>query len=227
MHRALHHPLCTGLLVTGCAWPAAASASKNTVPQQRTAAQLAKDLSAFRSQVQTAGRAYDNALHALENTGSRIKSTDRRITAESDRRAAAEARLGGRVAAMYRTNEAATVTTFLLGATTFDDFITRADLIEMIGERDAALIKEVKDTRARLEASRRALVQDRSSQAAELIVFKNKRNALNNELGAVQAKYALLLGQLAAAMAREKAAGPMTWAPKGPNGVCFPWRGAN
>lgn len=226
LQRILRIALCGVLVAAAFTWPAPASAvSNSTAAKQRTAAAIAKDLAAVRAKLQTAGRAYDNALHALENTGSKIKSTDRRIKQESERLAAAEALLGERVAAMYRTDDDANAMTFLLGSTTFDDFITRADLIEMIGERDASLILDVKNTRAKLEASRSNLQKARSSQAAELKVFKTKRNTLNSELGAVQAKYQRLLGELAAAMAREKASGKITY--KGPNGMIFPVRGAN
>ena len=80
LHRMLRIALCTVLVAAAFTWPAPASAvTKSTAAKQRTAAAIAKDLAAVRAKLQTAGRAYDNALHALENTGSKIKSTDRRI----------------------------------------------------------------------------------------------------------------------------------------------------
>lgn len=228
MQRSLRIVLSIAVVTLALAWPSPVLAvSKSTAAKQRSAAEIAKDLAAARAKLTSAGRAYDSALRALDNTGGKIKSTDRRIKQESQRLATAEALLGERVAAMYRTNDDANAMTFLLGATTFDDFITRADLIELIGERDATLIKDVKDTRDRLEASRASLQKSRSTQAAQLKTFKSKRDALNSQLNAVQAKYSRLLGELAAAMAREKAAGRITWAPKGPNGMVFPVRGAN
>jgi murein DD-endopeptidase MepM/ murein hydrolase activator NlpD len=177
--------------------------------------------------VSKAGGQYDRSLRALENTSSRIKTTDRRIKAESARLAAAEVLLGERVAAMYRTDQESDAMMFLLGSTTFDDFITRADLVEMIGDRDASLVSEVKETRANLERNKAGLVKDRSSQAAQLSNFRKQRDALQRQLGSVQAKYARLLGELSAVMARERAAGSITWTPKGPNGMVFPVRGAH
>jgi len=226
--RALRIAVCLALAAACLVVPPPAFAAKSsTAAKQRSAAAVAKELAAVRAQVAKAGGAYDKALHSLENTGGRIKATDRRIKQESQRLDAAEALLGQRLASMYRSDDDADAMTFLLGATTFDDFITRADLIQLIGERDAALVKEVKETRARLESSRAKLQQDRKSQAAQLAVFKKQRNTLNNQLGAVQARYARLLGELSAAMARERASGKLTYVPKGPNGMVFPVRGAN
>jgi murein DD-endopeptidase MepM/ murein hydrolase activator NlpD len=193
----------------------------------RTAAAIAKDLATVRSKVKNAGNQYDKALNALENTDDRIKATDKRMKSETKNLANAEALLGERLAAMYRTGDEMGMLTFMLGATTFDDFITRADLIQMIGDRDAALVSQIKDTRARLERNRRTLEKDRSTQAADLAVFKKRRAALQTELQKVQAQYARLLGELAAAMERERAAGKITYAPRGPNGMVFPVRGAH
>jgi murein DD-endopeptidase MepM/ murein hydrolase activator NlpD len=193
----------------------------------RTAAQIANELSAVRAKVKTAGNQYDKALNALENTDDRIKATDKRMKSETKSLANAELLLGDRAAAMYRTGDEMGMLTFMLGATTFDDFITRADLIQMIGDRDAALVSQIKDTRARLERNRRALEKDRSTQAADLAVFKKRRSALQTQLQKVQAQYARLLGELAAAMERERAAGHSTYTPKGPNGMVFPVHGAN
>lgn len=219
--------LCIALLTSSVVHTATATAATSTASKQRSAAAIAKELAAVRGQASSAGREYDRSLHALENTTGRIKSTDRRIKQESDRLAAAETLLGERVAAMYRTDQESDAMLFLLGATTFDDFITRADLVELIGDRDAALVGEVKETRASLERNKAALEKDRSSQASEVANFKKRRDALQRQLGAVQARYARLLGELSAAMAREKAAGMSTWLPKGPNGMVFPVRGAH
>lgn len=193
----------------------------------RSAAQIAKELAAARAKVKTAGNQYDKALNALENTDDRIKATDKRMKTETRNLANAEVLLGERVSAMYRSGDEMGMLTFMLGAATFDDFITRADLIQMIGDRDAALVSQIKDTRARLERNRRDLAKDRSKQAADLAVFKKRRDALQTQLQKVQAQYARLLGELAAAMAREKAAGHLTYMPKGPNGMVFPVRGAH
>ena len=124
---------------------------------------------------------------------------------------------------MYRSGEEVDVTSFLLGATTFDDLITRADLVSLIGTRDAELIRTVKDTRANLESNRAKLIADRKTRLAEYTVFKKRRAELAKQLAGVQATYNKLLGELSAARLR---AGKTIY-PAGPNGMVFPVRGVH
>jgi murein DD-endopeptidase MepM/ murein hydrolase activator NlpD len=212
--------LSVGVAVVTLAGPAVSSGAS-----ARTAYQIAKELAAVRAQVKGAGSQYDRALNGLERTDGKLRTTDKKIKAESAELAAAESALGERVAAMYRTEDQLGVLSFLLGSTTFEDFITRADLIQIIGDEDAALIRSVKDQRAKLEKTRSELAGQRSVQKADVAAFKRKRDALQGQLNRVQSRYNRLLGELYAAMARERAAGKLTWTPPGPNGMVFPVRG--
>jgi murein DD-endopeptidase MepM/ murein hydrolase activator NlpD len=214
-------------LIAACALVIACAIAPVPAYAARSAAAIASELAAVRGKVTTAGRQYDKALAALENTDDKIKSTDKRMKAEAKNLAGAEALLGERVSAIYRSSDEFGMLTFMLGATTFEDFITRADLVEIIGDRDASLVAAVKDTRSRLEQNRKTLSTSRKKQSADLAAFKKRRNALQTELQKIQAQYARLLGELAAAMEREKAAGHITYTPKGPNGMVFPVRGAH
>jgi murein DD-endopeptidase MepM/ murein hydrolase activator NlpD len=220
MRRTAISIIAVSVAVVIAGWPSAALAA-------RTAGQVAKDLAAARAEVTTVGRQYDRALLALENTESRLKATDKRLIKEEKGLAAAEALLNQRVETMYRNTQDADVMTFLLGATTFEDFVTRGDLIALIGEKDAGLVKSVKDTRATLQRNKRDLAVQRKAKASELATFKKKRAALLTKLSKVQGRYDSLLAELAEAMAREKAAGISTYAPRGPNGMVFPVRGVH
>ncbi len=215
------------LTAMAIALPEPGAAATKLANAQRSAKQIAAELAAVNAQSKSAGRKFDSALWNLENTDDRIKATDRRIKAESTRLAAAEVLLGERIAAMYRSGDDSGGAVFLLGASTFEDFITRADLVSMIGDRDAALVADVKATRASLQRNRAELTKTRQRQAVQTALFRKNRDVLNAKLNSVKTRYAILLGQLAAAMAREKAAGLITWAPKGPNGMVFPVRGTH
>jgi murein DD-endopeptidase MepM/ murein hydrolase activator NlpD len=176
---------------------------------------------------QTAGKQYDKALNRLENTDYRLKVTDKQLADEAAKLAAAEDLLNARASAMYRTGEEVDFVSFLLGANTFDDLVTRADLVSIIGGRDAELIRGVKETRANLQANRERLAKERKARASELAAFKKKRADLARKLSSVQGKYDQLLAELTAAMRREAAAGARTYYPPGPNGMVFPVRGAH
>lgn len=199
-----------------CAVPAPAHAA-------RSASDVAKDLAAVRARVQAAGKAYDQSLNRLEDTEYRIKVTDRQLAEEAAKLAAAEDLLNARAVAMYRTGEEVDVTSFLLGATTFDDLVTRADLVSTIGVRDAELIRSVKETRANLETNRAKLLKDREARAAEFASFKKRRDELNRQLAAVTGQYNKLLAELDSARKRQLG----SYSPPGPNGMVFPVRGSH
>lgn len=193
----------------------------------RSAAAVAKELASARSEVATVGRQYDRALAALEITDDKIEGTDKRLKKEQKKLEAAEALLNARVDTMYRNGDDAELIGVLLGATTFEDFITRADLVSKIGEKDAALVLDLKETRKRLERNKRDLAAQRKKRAADFAAFSKKRASLVSRLAKVQGRYDSLLQELAAAMERERASGRRTYYPKGPNGMVFPVRGAN
>jgi murein DD-endopeptidase MepM/ murein hydrolase activator NlpD len=204
------------LALLACAGPSGAFGA-------RSADTVARDLAATRAKVSTVGRQYDKALNQLENTDYRIRITDQKLAAEAAKLAAAEDLLNSRAAVMYRNGEEVDVTSFLLGATTFDDLVTRADMVSLIGTLDAELIRSVKDTRSNLEANRAKLVQDRKARLSEYTVFKKRRADLAKQLASVQGTYDRLLAEQSAARLRE---GKKIY-PAGPNGMVFPVQGVN
>ncbi len=219
MNRRLTAKLCVVCAAVLIALPTPAFA--------RSASQIRAELHAVEGKVQAAGRVYERSMHQLEDTRYRIALNDRRMRAQTRKLARSEKLLGQRMDAMYRTGDEAGMLAFLLGATTFEDFITRADLATMIGDRDASLVLHVKRTRVALARSRRELVVERRRQAVEAAAFRKKRDVLQRQLAGVQARYQRLLGELDAARQREMASGRTTWAPRGPNGMVFPVRGAH
>lgn len=188
-----------------------------------TVAETRKALERVRAEVRQAGREFDRALLALENTEDRIAATDKRMAAESKNLAAAEVLLGQRADSMYRGGGQAGVVEFVLGAASWEDFVTRLDYATLIATSDAGLVQNVKDTRARLARNKRDLEAARKTQAADVAVFKKKRAAVAARLRSKQAQYDKLLSELAAAMAREHP-GRGNY-PPGPNGQVFPVQG--
>jgi murein DD-endopeptidase MepM/ murein hydrolase activator NlpD len=153
--------------------------------------------------------------------------TDQRIAKASKRLRAAEKKLGRRADAIYRSGGQTSLIMFVLGAASFDEFITRADLMTRIGDTDAALVNQVKDTRRTLKASRVTMVAEVAKEKKQLTVFKARRDKLQAQFNAVQSRYSRLLAELAAQLEREKQAGHITYSPKGPNGMVFPVRGVH
>lgn len=188
-----------------------------------TIAQLKAQLAAIRAESVPAGNAYDDATTELENTQYRIKQTDARIKAQSKKLAAAENRLGGRADSMYREGGDDGLLSFVLGSTSWEDFVTRLDYITFIATSDASLVSEVKVTRANLQADRVQYAAEAKVQATQAATLKVKRDAMSAKLAAKMNEYNRVLAAIAAEMARQNPGGGAY--PPGPNGMVFPVRG--
>lgn len=222
MRRALPKVATSGLVVAAMAF-ACAIALMPGVAHAETVAQLKAQLAAIRAESQPAGAAYENATTDLENTQYRIKKTDARIKAATKKLAAAEEKLGSRADAMYREGGEDGVLSFVLGSTSWDDMVTRLDYITYIAAADAALVTDVKITRANLKADRAVYAADAVVQAKEAASLKVTRDAMFAKLAAKQSEYDRLLAKIAAQMALENPSGGVY--PPGPNGMVFPVRG--
>ena len=185
-----------------------------SVADAASVAQLREQLAALRKEAAPAGDAYESAVTNLENTQYRIKQTDARIKAASKKLTAAENTLGSRADALYREGGDLGVVEMILGATSWDDFITRIDYITMIASRDAALIKDVKDTRAGLQADRVKLVAESKVEKRDLAVASSRYNALQARLSSRKSAYDRVLAAISAQSGGKH--------PPGPNGMVFP-----
>jgi len=190
-----------------------------------TLAQLKAQLAAIRADSVPAGNEFDKAETQLENTQYRIKRTDARIKAQTKKLGTAEKRLGARADAMYREGADDGMLGFILGSQSWEDFVTRIDYVTIIASSDAALVDEVKVTRANLAKDRIQYVADAKVQTKEATALKVRYNALQSKLSAKQAEYNRVLGQIAAQMAKEHP-GKGSF-PAGPNGMVFPVRGVH
>ena len=185
--------------------------------------QLRQQLAALRAQAAPAGDAYDAAETTLENTLYRIKLTNARITAATKKLAASEKKLGSRADALYREGGEMGVFEFILGAESWDDLITRMDYATLIASSDAALVKDVKQTRAGLQADNVRLAKDAKAQTSDVAVAQKRKNAMDAALAAKKNEYDRVLAAIAAEMARTNPGGGSY--PPGPDGLVFPVRG--
>lgn len=188
-----------------------------------TLTQLRAQLEAIRRDVAPAGDAYESAATRLEDTQYRIKRTDARIKAQTKKLAAAEKRLGARADAMYRAGGEDSMVGFVLGSTTWADFVTRLDYVTLIASNDAALVGEVKTTRTGLQKDRAQYAADAKVQSKQVVALKARYDVLEARLATKRGEYDRVLGQIAAQMARENPAQGSY--PAGPNGMVFPVRG--
>lgn len=213
--RILATVLLIASLLVALAAPLAAPAPASAA----SVAELKAQLAALRKEASPAGDQFEKATTALENTQYRIKQTDKRVLAANKKLAAAEVVLGQRADSLYREGGDMGVFEFVLGASTWEDFVTRMDYITMIASSDAALIKDVKDTRAALKSDKAKLVADAKAEKKDLALAKQRRDALDRQLSAKSAAYDRVLAAIAAQSGGQH--------PPGPNGMVFPVRGVH
>jgi cell wall-associated NlpC family hydrolase len=84
---------------------------------------------------------------------------------------------------MYR-GGSVSVLDVLVGTTSFEDFMTRFDMLMRIGANDAALVADVKSLRAEVSSAKRALEQ----RASEQVTLRTKAQAKKDEIEASLAR---------------------------------------
>jgi murein DD-endopeptidase MepM/ murein hydrolase activator NlpD len=207
------------LVVAGLTFAPEASAA--------TAAELAKQVEALNDEVKAAGAEYDSAYWELHETEVRLEGLNNEVIQTQAQLELAEAAFADRAYAMYTRSED-DVLSFILGSTSFAEFATRVELFERLTSADAQAIADVKALRASYEAQVAEVEREVAQQERDVAALQDKKEALEGQLASKKREYERLQAQLAAAMAREAAAGRRTYTPpKGPNGMVFPVAGAN
>ena len=185
---------------------------------------LKSQLQALRDRVRASTDRYDAAETTLEDTQYRIKVADAKIRQETSRLDSAQKRLAIRADALYRGGGQSDMLDFLLGAATWEDFVTRLDLVTLVASSDAGLVSDVKATKLRLQAGRRQLAAEARVEAKHVSVTESRKIAMEGDLASRKADYDRVLGEVAAQYAREHPKAGSSF-PPGPNGMVFPVQG--
>ena len=187
---------------------------------------------AKRQQVDDATRKSDELSTDLELRGEELaqiedavaKTRKQIAVTEADLRQAdldqqhAEMLLGRRASSIYRNGPVDVVSVFV-GATDFQDFITRLDLMRRIGRSDASIVATVKDAKARVVTAQKSLearqaeqislrTQSRRKQAELVQTYANQQKfiaGLNGELKRLMAAERVRLERIAAEAAARAA----------------------
>lgn len=130
---------------------------------------------------------------ALDNTRADIQATEARLADAESRLSASQDLLEGRADAMYRggTSEFLNV---LLGTTSFEDFMTRLDYLNIITSSDAELIAQVKVDRDRVSQERTSLLNRESEEVA----LRGQAEARQREVAAAVDKQRAYVASLSA-----------------------------
>ncbi len=102
---------------------------------------------------------------AVEKTRQQISAAENDLKLATDDVNRSEALLNRRAMNIYRTGAVDMVAVFV-GATNFQDFVARIDLMRRVGRNDASLVASVKEARVRVATAKRALESREDEQVA-------------------------------------------------------------
>lgn len=193
------------------------------VASAQTAAQLKAQLDRVQARAAKAGRSFTAAYWELDETEVALAKTRARERKAKKKLAAARKQLNNRANAMYR-KDGLDVVGFLTGASSFEQFVTRADYVTRLGAADAFAVAEVKRLRRELGGEVRRLKAERRLRARRLAELRTRRDRLQSQLRSTQADYARLKRRLDAVRSGGSLPTGIASAPGG-NGMVFPVAG--
>lgn len=196
--------------------PATATGSKAS-----DAERLQKELKGIQDDLARAGREYDEAFWALDETEVSIQRLDEQLDATVAELNVAQEELNVRLNSMYR-SDPANYLSMLLGSVSFQDMVTRLDYLQRIGRSDAQVVRDYRELNQRLTDDRAALQAEFESRSRSVDALKQRRDALQSDFKSHEAEYARVKAELARVSGSSGSAGT-----PGANGMIFPVQGVN
>ena len=207
------------MLLVSClavAWPSPPAAL--AAPQ--SAEQLSAQLERLKRDTKEAGEDWDKAYWRLDEVEEKVEKTDKKIAKTKKELSAARGLLGVHACAIYRRNQISSLEV-VVGSASFEDLVTRLDLMRRIGQSDAQAVAEVKRVQAKLKKERAELSEEKRDAKKALTALKAERDKLQAKLKSKQAQFTKVKADLDAVRGGpNRPAGVASVA--GPNGMVFP-----
>jgi cell wall-associated NlpC family hydrolase len=167
----------------------------------QTLDQAKSDVDKLQQKLESEVERYKYACSKLEDTQGLIEENKAKLAQAEEKLAANKERLNERIRAMYvtRHNEFLDV---VVNAGNFDEFLVGLDLAKKVGQKDAQLVKDVKDAKAKLDAAEQSLAERKSEQQAAKIEIANSKAAVESDLSSAKGKLAGVEDQIRQAMAQ-------------------------
>jgi murein DD-endopeptidase MepM/ murein hydrolase activator NlpD len=191
-----------------------------SVAHAQSAAELESELASLKAQTKHAGDAWDHAAWTLDEADWQLAATNKKLAKTRKELAAAKLQLGSRVSQIYRRSTVGPIE-FLLGASSFEDFVRRMDYMRRVSAADAKSVSDVKVLQTRLVADRAALIKNQKVAAGALTSLKVQRDRLNAQLTAKQSEFKRVKAELDAVRGGPNRPSGQA-ATAGGNGMVFP-----
>lgn len=156
--------------------PGTSLAAPSDDKQAEADAALAQ-LNAMQSELEEAENTYYAAQQATLDAQAKVSDAQNRIDQATSRIDELQTKLGSRARAMYRSG-ATTILDVLLGSSSFEEFASNWDMLDMMNKNDAEMTEEAKNLRSEVEEQKVVLEeQERAAEASEAEANEIRANA--------------------------------------------------
>lgn len=171
-----------------------------------------QSMNTMQAELDKASDSYDDAKADEKAASKKMQECQKRINAANKEITQVQSKLSSRVSSMYK-NGSTSFLDILLGAATFDQFLTSWDMLWSLNKNDAGMVKQAKDLRAEVQAKKAEYKEQKevaSAKAEEAAKIKAKAEEtvkiLEETYNSLSAEAAALLEQERAAQAAAAAA---------------------
>ncbi len=173
------------ILLVGLMVPTVSAYAEPTSAEKRAEAkQVLKQLEEMQVKLDEASNDYYAALDAQEEAEAKVVEAQAKVDEKTKEIEGYQEQLGDRARDMYRSGSISFVDV-LLGASSFEEFATTWNMLEMLNEDDAELVQQTKDAREELEAAKAEAeeqAQIAADKTAEAQAVKEEAEATTAEM---------------------------------------------
>ncbi len=171
--------------------------------KQAEAAKIEAEIATINQNAEQAIERYDEANVELASTNQKIADNEKSLGAAEAKLKVAQARLGKRLAGIYRDGRTSMLEV-ILSTQSFSDFIARVDLLGKIGDQDRNEVEAVLGYKAEVEKTQADLTGTRQKQQQVLKDLADQRSQVETQLAARQAVLSNVQGDIAQMVARQE-----------------------
>ncbi|PKQ21312.1 MAG: hypothetical protein CVT66_00505 [Actinobacteria bacterium HGW-Actinobacteria-6] len=185
--------------------PVSAAPTNATIEEKREQADSAQaELEKMANELEVQIEEYNAISEALDKTREEIRKVRADLDVATRDLAFARTQLADRAANIYKDGNANFVG-MLLGTSSFEDLISRVDLLVRINQSDADLVKQVKETKASVEALEASLETRETEQVALRSEAKIRASDIEAKINKQEAYVASLNAEVKTLIKEEEA----------------------
>jgi cell wall-associated NlpC family hydrolase len=167
--------VCLAALVVALGVTGVAGSQPSIGSKEAEAQQIIEQINTLDAELGVAIEAYNAAQVRLDEIEAEQRVNERRLRIAKRNLKRAQANLAERLVALYRAGEQSAVEV-ILGATTLDELLDRADAVERVSEQDARIVREVRAFRTEVK-QREAQLRRARAQQADLVAQRAAHRA--------------------------------------------------